>query len=240
MPIKFRFRRIPFIAAVIVAAIGISLGQWQTRRAHEKEAIEKKLNERAAAAPIAITAAPQSAEAVEYRHVVVKGEFLRNWAVYLDNRPLHGAAGFYVMMPLKIEGSGMHVLVARGWAPRDMKDRARLPAFATPSGIVEIEGIARLHPDHLLQLGDAPPVKPGAIVQNLDPGQFAAASKLAVQPFFIEQSSDLHGAHDGLVRDWPRASLGIDKHRDYAFQWYGLAATALIFFVVTGFRRGSH
>jgi surfeit locus 1 family protein len=237
MPIKFRFRMIPFVAAILVATIGIALGQWQTRRAHEKEAIEQKLNERAAAAPAIITAASQSADAVEYRHVIVKGEFVRDWPVYLDNRPLHGAAGFYVMMPLKIEGSGMHVLVARGWAPRDMKDRSRLPEFVTPSGIVEIEGIARQHPDRLLQLGDAPPVKPRAIVQNLDPAQFAAASKLAVQPFFIEQSTD---THDGLVRDWPRASLGIDKHRGYAFQWYGLAATAIIFFVVTGFRRGSH
>jgi surfeit locus 1 family protein len=237
MPIKFRFRMIPFAAAILVAAIGIALGQWQTRRAHEKEAIEQKLNERAAAAPAIITAASQSADAVEYRHVIVKGEFVRDWPMYLDNRPLHGAAGFYVMMPLKIEGSGMHVLVARGWAPRDMKDRARLPEFETPSGMVEIEGIARQHPDRLLQLGDAPPVKPRAIVQNLDPAQFAAASKLAVQPFFIEQSTDIH---DGLVRDWPRVSLGIDKHRGYAFQWYGLAATAIIFFVVTGFRRGSH
>jgi cytochrome oxidase assembly protein ShyY1 len=236
MPIKFRFRWIPFIATVLVAGIGVSLGQWQTRRAHEKEAIEQKLKERETAAPVVIGAAPLSADAVEYRRVIVKGEFESDWAVYLDNRPLHGAAGFYVMMPLKIAGSGMHVLVARGWVPRDMKDRTRLPALVTPSGAVAIEGIVRLHSDRLLQLGEASPIRPGAIVQNLDPAQFGAASKLAVHPFIVEQSSD---TRDGLVRDWPRASLGIDRHRGYAFQWFGLVVTAIIFFVVTGFRRAN-
>jgi surfeit locus 1 family protein len=33
--------------------------------------------------------------------------------------------------------------------------------------------------------------------------------------------------------------MGIDRHLGYAFQWFALAATALLFFVVTGFKRGS-
>jgi surfeit locus 1 family protein len=40
------------------------------------------------------------------------------------------------------------------------------------------------------------------------------------------------------VRGWPRPSTGVEKHRGYAFQWYALAGMALVFFVVTGFRRG--
>jgi cytochrome oxidase assembly protein ShyY1 len=72
-------------------------------------------------------------------------------------------------------------------------------------------------------------------VQNLDIPEFAQASGLSLQPFIIEQSTDVR---DGLTRDWPRPSTGVDKHRGYAFQWYALAATALIFFIVTGFRSG--
>ena len=41
------------------------------------------------------------------------------------------------------------------------------------------------------------------------------------------------------ARDWPLPSAGVDKHRGYAFQWYALAATAFLFFLVTGFRRAS-
>ena len=51
----------------------------------------------------------------------------------------------------------------------------------------------------------------------------------------IDQTS---AAPDGLVRDWPRPSTGIERHQGYAFQWFSLAALACVFFVVTGFRRG--
>ena len=87
-----------------------------------------------------------------------------------------------------------------------------------------------------MQLGDAGPLQPKAIVQNLAIGEFAAASKYKLQPFVLEQTS---AADDQLQRTWPRPSLGIEKHRGYAFQWYALAVMAFIFFVVTGFRRGS-
>lgn len=234
MPIRFRFRAIPFVAAGIAVAIGLSAGQWQMRRAAAKEAIEAKLAARSAAAPLALHAAPVDVDKVEYRRVSVSGEFVGAWSVYLDNRPNNGAAGLYLLMPLKIEGTDRYVLVARGWIPRDRTDRAKLPSVVTPSGTVHIEGIARRNPGHLMQLGTAEPVRPQAILQNLEIAEFAAASKLALQPILIEQTNDVQ---DGLTRNWPRPSNGIEKHYGYAVQWYGLALTALLFFVVTGCRR---
>jgi cytochrome oxidase assembly protein ShyY1 len=236
MAIRFRFRWIPFVAAMVAVAIGISLGRWQTRRAAEKEAIEARMSAREIQPPVALTAAMPPDKDMEFRRVLVRGEFVRDWPVYLDNRPYNGAAGFYVLMPLKIAGSDMHVLVMRGWAKRDVADRTKVPAFMTPAGIVEIEGIAARNPGHLLQLGAAAPMRPGAIVQNADAADIAQAGNLRMHPFVIEQLTD---TRDGLVRDWPRPSMGVDRHRGYAFQWYALAATAFLFFVVTGFRRGA-
>lgn len=235
MPLTFRFRWIPFIAAVTVAAIGLMLGNWQTRRAHEKEAIEAKLLERAQAPTVVVDAKPKNPGDMEYRRVSVTGNFVDNWNIYLENRPHQGVPGFYVLTPLKIAGSGTHILVVRGWIRRDVADRTRLPPIATPRGQVEIGGIARAGTGHVLQLGTAEPLKPNAIVQNAGITDIGRAAGIELQPFVIEQTSD---AADGLIRDWPRPSSGADKHRGYAFQWYALAATALLFFVVTGFRRG--
>ncbi|WP_194720588.1 SURF1 family protein [Noviherbaspirillum malthae] len=235
MPLTFRFRWIPFLAAVTVAVIGFMLGNWQTRRAHEKEAIEAKLQERSHSAVLALDGAPKNAGEMEYRRVSAKGSFVGNWTIYLENRPYQGSPGFYVLSPLKIDGSDMHILVVRGWVKRDATDRAKLPPIATPTGLVEIIGTARANTGHVLQLGTAEPLKPGAIVQNAEIADIGRAAGIALQPFVVEQTSD---AADGLVRDWPRPSSGADKHRGYAFQWYALAATALLFFVVTGFRRG--
>jgi len=239
MPFRFRFRLLPFIATLIVVAIGLSLGQWQVRRAHEKEAIERRISERAAAPPVRLDdkALQQvNVDALEFRQVVLKGEFQAGWTIYLDNRPHEGKAGFYVMTPLKIAGSGRHIMVARGWLERNLADRSRLPDIATPAGTVELTGIVRQHAGRLLQLGEAAAIRPGAIVQNLDVADMAKASGLAFAPFIVEQTSD---AGDSLVRAWPRPSQGVDKHWGYAFQWFALAGTALIFFVVTGFKRGS-
>src|SRR2546422_1024279 len=42
---------------------------------------------------------------------------------------------------------------------------------------------------------------------------------------------------DGLLREWPRADAGIERHESYALQWYSLAALAVILAAVLSFRR---
>ena len=234
---RFRFRAIPFVATVLLVTLGVSLGQWQDRRAAQKIAVQAKLAERAVQSAFVIGPKLLDREELAYRPVSVAGEFLQDWPLFLDNRPQQGKVGFYLLMPFKIAGSNTHVLVARGWLPRYTGEHDRLPEFATPTGTIIVSGIAKSSMGKVMQLGDPATVKPKAILQNLTPDQFAEASKLTVQPFFIEQTGPPAG--DQLVRDWPAPTLGVDKHRGYAFQWYALAAMALIFFVVTGFRRGT-
>ncbi|HTD06058.1 SURF1 family protein [Undibacterium sp.] len=235
MPLKFRVRLIPLLATVALVILGVSLAQWQTRRAHEKEQIDLQMHQRGLLEPLILGAKPVAAADVAYRHVKVSGQFVAAWPLYLDNRALHGAAGFYVMMPFKIEGSDMHVLVARGWQPRNAQDRSKMPPLATPQGVVQIEGIARENIDRVMQLGQPTAVTPGAILQNVSAADVAQQARLPMQDLILEQTS---ASPDGLQRDWPLPSAGADKHRAYAFQWYALSLMAIIFFVVTGYRRG--
>jgi len=235
MRIRFRFRLIPFVATVLLIALGISLAQWQTRRGDQKQAIENAMKQRGAEVPVQLGAALQNVDQLEYRRVTVHGEFVRNWPVYLDNRSYKGSPGFYVLMPLKIANSDVHVLVERGWLPLNPLGRAHLLPYPTPAGPVVLQGVVRRHPGHVLQLGQPTALAPGAIVQNLDMNELAAATKLQLQPLMIEQTGD---NQDGLIRDWPSPSLGIEKHRGYEFQWYALALMAFLFFVVTGCRHG--
>lgn len=235
---RFRFKFVPFVATVALVALGLALGHWQQGRAEQKTALGARLAAGNAAAPLQLDGAPLPAQQAEFRRVRVHGQFVRGWPVYLDNRPYQGRAGFYVLMPFAIAGSDLHVLVARGWLPRDARQRDKLPAIVTPDGPVTLEGTARRNAGHVMQLGSAPALQPGAIVQNADEAQVAAASGLKMQPFVIEQTAAVAGDDSQLVRDWPAPELGVDKHRGYAFQWYALSAMALIFFVWNGFRRG--
>jgi len=237
MQISFRFRVVPFIVSVILVAIGLSLAQWQTRRGDDKQAIENMLQARQSAPVLQLEQVPVDTAKIEFRRVQLRGHFVDNWPVYLDNRPYQGRAGFYLLMPFKMTASGEHVLVMRGWIPRDVSDRTRLPSLITPTGEIVIEGVARNGIGQVMQLGQPDALRPGAIVQNLQVNELSTASGLQIAPLIIEQTGSSAG-DEHLVRDWPVPSSGIDKHRGYAFQWYGLALMACIFFVVTGFRRG--
>ncbi|MEY3721065.1 MAG: hypothetical protein RL618_1584 [Pseudomonadota bacterium] len=232
----FRLRWVPLVATVVVCAIGISLGNWQMRRAEEKRVLQQQLIGRAGFDPLNASALKSGELPDEFRRVTAEGEFVREWGVYLDNRPLRGKSGFYLLMPVKLVGSTQSVLVLRGWFPRDARDPNRLPEIPFPPSPVHLEGKVRHSAGKLMQLGQAGELRPGAIVQNAEIADFIRASKLPLHTFIIEQTSD---TGDGLVRDWPLPSTGIDTHKGYAFQWYALSAAALIFFLVTGFRRAS-
>jgi len=251
MGLRFRFRGIAFVATVVLVALGIGLGNWQVRRAGEKEGIAAAMRERGALPPVILgdrsgvqgydrvgTGALRGpAHPMEFQTIRVTGQFVADWPIFLDNRPYRGRVGFYLAMPFKIAGSDQHVMVLRGWLPRDARDYLRLPEYATPQGTTTIEGLVMDRAGHVFQLGKDVNYQPAARVLNLDLDKMAHASRLALAPFVVQQTGP-QLAGETLVRDWPAPDTGIDKHRGYAFQWYALAAMAALFFVITGFRSG--
>jgi cytochrome oxidase assembly protein ShyY1 len=235
MRLRFRFRLIPFVATILVVALGISLGNWQERRAAQKTALQAQLAERSRQPPLVLTGGTSDVPQ-EFRRVIVHGAFVPGFPLFLDNRPYQGRAGYFLVMPFKIAGADQYVLVARGWLPRAAGAVGQLPSYQTPAGLTALEGVIRLDLGRVMQLGTAPPLVPNAMVQNVSVADVARASNLPLLPFFIEQTGPQR-AGDTLVRDWPAPSTGVEKHKGYAFQWYALATMAILFFVITGFRR---
>jgi surfeit locus 1 family protein len=82
------------------------------------------------------------------------------------------------------------------------------------------------------ELGSAAPQ--GRVWQNLNFKRYAAWSGLNLQPFVLQQSND---GGDGLIRDWPRPDTGVATHLSYAMQWYGLAATLIVLWLVLNVKR---
>jgi surfeit locus 1 family protein len=168
---------------------------------------------------------------VALRRVEARGVFDARHAVYIDNRIHRGMPGYHVVTPLRLEGSDRHVLVNRGWAPA-VADRSALPAVATPTAAVIVGGRAIVPAKRTLELSKD--VIQGQVWQNLTIERYRAAVPIAIQPFMILQETPLQ---DGLVREWPAPDVGVEKHYGYAFQWFALAATILVFYAVTRQRR---
>ena len=216
-------------------ALAVSLGNWQTRRADEKLALQQRFDDQSRA--VALQVPPRAADTreFEFSRVAARGEFLARHTILLDNRVQKGVVGYQVLTPLRIEGGELCVLVNRGWVAAGPR-REVLPAISTPAGLQSIEGIALAPRGRYLELGGntGPAADPGPVWENLDVGRFARVSRLPLQPFVIQQAG---GAEDGLNRAWERPDTGVNMHRGYAFQWYALAVLILVLYVTLNLKR---
>jgi surfeit locus 1 family protein len=213
----------PLGVSLLLAGVGIAAGVWQTGRGHAKEMLRDRYEAMLRDAPVTLDAASRDGVALDLRRVTVRGHWLSERTVFLDNRVLHGRAGFHVLTPLRIEGSERLLLVNRGWVAVGA-DRAQLPPVPTPADVVGVEGVARTLPATAFRLGeDAPGSR---IWQAVEAGRVAQAFGPAMLPLLVQQTSD---SADGLVREWDRPDFGIDKHRGYALQWFALALASVVF-----------
>lgn len=169
-----------------------------------------------------------AAAELEQRRVSLRGVFRPEHTVLLDNKIRDRRLGYEVVTPLRLDGE--HVLVNRGWIEAG-RSRDALPAVRTPPGEVRIEGVALERFPRVLALESR-----GKVRQSLDIEAFARETGLRLQPRLIEQHSS---ADDGLLRDWPRPDAGAEKNAAYSFQWYSLAALAVVIALVLSFRRNA-
>ena len=226
---SLRPRAWPLLLGAAACAGAIALGNWQARRADEKRALGAQLDAALKAPPLDLAPASPARD-YALKHVRARGAFVAAHTVFLDNRLRHGRPGFEVVTPLRLAGSDAHVMVDRGWMPSG-PDRQAVPSVPTPAGEVQVDGLGVARLPHALEAG-AP--SNGPVRQNLDLDAFAAQTGLRLVPVVIEQRSS---AHDGLVREWPRPDVGIEKHESYSLQWYSLAALSAILGAVFAFRR---
>lgn len=223
-----RWRAAVVLAATLVGVgVTASLGRWQLDRAAQKEALQSALRAQATLPPLALNdvAAPLDANpAWLHRPAVVRGRWLPEHTVYLDNRQMQGPQpGFFVLTALQIDGREEVIVVQRGWVARDVVDRTRVPEVVTPrEETVALAGRIAPSPAKLYQFSAQ---ESGAIRQNLDLTQFAQEVRRPVWPVTLVQTEPASpGAADGLLRQWPEPSVDVHKHYGYAFQWFALCA----------------
>jgi surfeit locus 1 family protein len=215
------------LATVLTMAITASLGRWQLQRADEKLTLQAEMDTRAAL-PVWTESdllRSQEPRAAWHRPVHLRGEWVPQASVFLDNRQMEGRPGFFLLTPLRLAGSDRAVLVQRGWAPRNFIDRSRTPDVPTPVGEVTLEGRLAPPPAKLYELGES---APGPIRQNISVSAMASEFRLDLLDGAVLQTSD---AGDGLSRQWPRVETGVDKHYGYAFQWFALCILAAVLYL---------
>ncbi len=223
---KLRFALLT-AGALIGLAATFSLGCWQLSRAAQKGALAAAIQAQNTRPSIGLADLTGSAKAEDllHRQVRLRGQWVPQNTVFLDNRQMHDLTGFYVVTPFKLAGSNTAILVQRGWVARNFLDRSALPPVNSPAGEVEVSGRMAPPPSKLYAFKGT---ESGAIRQNLDLAAFSAETGLALLPLSVLQTGPTEGR---MQRDWPPANLGVEKHYGYAFQWFGLCALIAILYV---------
>jgi len=208
---------------IILLPTFVSLGLWQWRKAEMKTQLQMELDTRSHDTAVAMPISPVDGEALRYRRVVLRGTYDASRQFLLDNQLRQEQGGYHVITPLQIAGSHMHVLVNRGWlaAPADHHIQ---PVAEVPGGEVELTGIAVMPPTRFFNLAPQPTSGWEAVWQNLDIERFRQAVSNPLQPVIVQLDPAAPG---GFIRQWPRPDERADRHRSYALQWFGFAASSL-------------
>ncbi len=237
----------PALTTLVALGILLSLGLWQVRRIHEKEATLGALAGAITAAPKllgqggidtpTLTVVPVAAREVpenalrELTRITLSGSYIQARSVPVratlptsSKGGIAGGIGFFWMTPLRLD-NGSIVFVNRGFVPSGGDWKA--PAITTPEGPQTITGILRLVEKAQAFTPPDNPAKGEYFIR--DPAVMAKAVGIGkTADFFIDAER---------IGDNVTPPVGIDaremiaripnNHLQYAVTWFAFALTLL-------------
>lgn len=222
------------LITILGLALFIRLGYWQLSRAEEKESQFLKLEEYARQPAITIPTSLVNSESLKFRRAEMRGHFLPELTILLDNKVYKGVAGYHVLTPFRIENSDMHVLVNRGWIAAGA-NRTDVPEIKTTKEFIGIAGTV-VSPD-IKTITLSENQISGKVWQNLDLARYQQMTNITLQPILLLQEESPEGVNDGLIREWKRHDSDSAKNYGYAMQWFSLAAITFLIYIVLNVKR---
>jgi surfeit locus 1 family protein len=228
---SYKFEKIPTLVFLCVLPLLIALGAWQLRRADEKRALldlrSKSANQTAQFAAIN----ENNFDANRYKKVELTGHYDVQHQFFLDNQISGGKVGYFVLTPFISGEREKAVLVNRGWLPLS-QSRDDVPNIAFAQTAKVIKGRINRFPAVGIKLPGAELPADGwpSVVQIVDAEQVAKRLDYPIMNFQVELDKEMP---DGYKREWQMSKMmQPEQHQAYAVQWFGLALTLTVLFIV--------
>ncbi len=224
------------LLVISACAVMVRLGVWQLDRLEQRRAFNARVLEQKAQPVLILDRDSLSKDLfeMEYRSVIVTGEFDNLESVLLRNQVYAGRPGYRLFTPLKIEGTSVAVMIDRGFVPSEDYDVKDWEQYAL-TGPVEINGTIRrgqTEPD----FGGRPdPVLPPG--ERLQVWNIANIERMNEQiaydliPVYIQVDSMGEETGQGVTYPVPHSKeleLTEGPHLGYAFQWFLFAAILIL------------
>ena len=231
---RFLIRPIWLLLHVTVVAtvlLMVNLAFWQIGRYHEKvdfnATVKQRLNE--PIVPVekllsAINDGSESSETVEWRTVLVVGEYIDSETVEAVNRAQDGYSGKDPLTPIRLANNQL-LLINRGFIPISKDVRT------APSGQVQIIGRVR-----------APEIRRRFRISDPTQGELLEVSNIDLERLNIQMPSELAPIYvevlDSQPPDSPELSriaapaLSTGSHLSYTFQWFTFSVFVLAGWII--------
>jgi len=223
---------LPAMTALFFALLTAWLGHWQLDRAQQKRDLEARYESMASLPPLNLSTLPTDWQTLLYRRARLSGTFDAPYQIFIDNRIYRDRPGYHVVSPLRVQGGTL--LVNRGWLPA-AADRSTVPHAPLPTGMQTVEGILVPAQSRFLELSSNS--DQGPVWQNLDWKRYRNWYRSDLPDVILLQTSP---ADDGLIRDWPRPDLDIERHLGYAVQWFAMTTTIVALYFYFGLWKPRH
>lgn len=217
-----------FILCLFLFVIFCALGVWQLHRYHYKAQLLMTFQNRLNTAPYPLRQLVDQTQDLQFRVVVVEGNYLNEVTFLVQNKFYQGQLGFEVLTPVRIPGEKRLLLVDRGWIAKPQNQA--LPSIAFVHGSQRMTGYIQLQNEYSFTLGKnilTPSIFP-VVMQKINMDEISQLTQQSFFPFIVRlNASNPHG----YVRDWVISTAPPERHFAYAVQWFALSIVLLIGYI---------
>ena len=221
-------RWLGYLALVVIFAVAcVFLSMWQLARREEARAAIEVVEQNWDAQPVSLDQALPDINdfdaSQQWVPVAVSGTYLAGEQLLVRGRPMNGAPGFAVLVPLLLD-DGTVFVVDRGWVPAGNEQDAPDAVPAPPDGRVTVT--ARLKPGEPVLAGRSAPegqlatINLPQVEQAIDRPTYTGAYGVLAQ----EDPLPSQSRPAATVRPEPDEG----PHLSYAFQWLVFGIMAFI------------
>ncbi|MBL8089480.1 MAG: SURF1 family protein [Anaerolineales bacterium] len=208
------------ILVLIGAAVCVRLGIWQLDRLEQRRAFNSQVESMRAEEILNLNnEIPDNIESMEWRKVIVTGEYDFENQIALRNQVYDNQYGYHLITPLLFDGGA--VLVNRGWIPVDSDWR-----LYDEVGEVTVQGLIRLGQSKpaIGGVADALPLDGTKLEvwNNLDVEKMSAQISYPILNIFIQPNVDEDDTTPPIAYQ-PTITLTEGPHFEYAMQWFAFA-----------------
>ena len=223
------------LTALLIFCLLLSLGVWQLQRAEKKRLLLNDFSTHASMHYLQtkdLDKAGQSLSSLRYFPIKIEGHYDNDHVFLLDNKFYQHQLGYEVLTPFVPKNSSKILLVNRGWIPRGHANYPAPPIIPKVAGKQNIQGILYVPLSKPFVLAQMPILnKPNwpLIVEALQIDRFEMQLKKNLYPAIIWLNKE---EKNGFARDWHPVIMLPAQHIAYAIQWFALALTLLIIYIV--------